>query len=147
MKNYSTLSRNTKYQDRHRTEFSLVDYRDKNVPSLFRDEIKPFQITDSSLKNAGIRRGKKLLYQYGFEVIKDEGCLFIISHSSGDIMARFVEFAGSNELTLIAANKDFPDLIVPADEIEVIGLVVPRIGKPIADVVFGTYSDCHYVWF
>lgn len=91
-----------------------------------------FRVTDDSLKDVGIKKGKVLKCSEDFDPIKDEGCLFIISLSGGDMLARFVEIHDNDSFSLFAANEQIPDVVAVAEYTDVIGLVIPRIKRPVS---------------
>jgi hypothetical protein len=128
---------NTK--DQSKTQLYELDYRDSSAtfykPKSEWDE-RPktrFRVTDDSLKNVGIKKGKVLKCSEDFDPIKDEGCLFIVSLSGGSMVARFVELCGSDGFLLTVANEQIPDVIAVAEYTDIIGLVVPRMEKPIPE--------------
>lgn len=86
-------------------------------------------MADNSLIDLGIEKGDFLSWKDDFEPSKIESYLFIVSLENGDMMARFVNINEPNEITLIAGNEKFQNLIFFADEIEIVG-VVTKIYKP-----------------
>ncbi len=107
--------------------FNFCDCED--VPCVCGKTLK-FRMTDGSLENIGINPGDVLVCSEDFEPFKDEGCLFIVSLSGGDMVARFVRIEDGGNFWLRAANERVADLIAFAEDTDVIGLVVPRIEPP-----------------
>ncbi len=96
------------------------------------DKSLKFRMTDDSLKNVGINAGDALNCSFDFEPFNCLNCLFIVSLSGGAMVARFVDIEGGNFL-LSAANEQIPDLVCFGDVTDIVGLVTPKIEKPLPE--------------
>lgn len=89
---------------------------------FWQDGINHFRIIDDSLIDAGIQANDILGWSEDFDFSKKEGSLFVVSLSYGDMLARYVRMS-EDQFMLYAANAKFPDVVVEANEMEIIGIV------------------------
>ena len=95
----------------------------------------PFWIKDDSLTELGLRSGDAVSVDSSLEPANGDLVLVEVETEDGAsqrVVRRYYEDEG--EVTLRAASADYPDIILPADELFVVGVVKTRVRfEPVGD--------------